>query len=208
MALEPPLNDPDWGRYHVDAGKAAAVGDPMRWGATTTTRISGIAGNPITSGQLIAAATRDAYARPWSVLGTITLPLAVWELVGGAPWSVGAVPAGMRVVLECIMGVGQIQITHHIVLRNSTTEGLLNQQSVLFAPPGPYAPIQFETPPGDTPAELLMQPISRNFAIIGGLLGQSINARIIYYSGAGNGFVPFDAKASLIVTPYATGEGL
>lgn len=206
MSIEPNMHGPDWGRYQVaPQGRIAPVGDPTRWGAQVFTRVQASAvvgeGN-IYSGQILSLATRDGYARAWSILGTLTLPGTTWLLTGSE----------ILCFLECTLGVGQVQITQSIALfasfgpAASKNVGLCETQYVLKG--GPYYGVDGEPVNAVNPGSYASQ--TRAFAAVGALVGQSIAIRARYmYNGSplANDF-PFTSRLALIVTPYAAGEGL
>lgn len=195
------MHAPDWERYKVAAaGGVHAVGDPTRWGVQAFTRVIG---NQDTFSNTIASiSTRDNYARPWSILGTLTLPRDVFGLQQS------------MIALECTMGVGQVQILQNIVLlfgfdgpppSSSVVgrKGLCATQSVFNG--GPYweslEPTKSESIPNGPP------DICLPFAAVGALVGQSISIRVRYAVGPAAP-LPTTSRLALIVTPYAAGEGL
>lgn len=196
------IHDPDWGRYQVHKdGVGAPVGDPTRWGAQVFTQLDdgfGLVSTP----QILQLATRDGYSRSWSLEGTLSLPTLTWNT------------ANLIVQLEVTMGVGQVQITHAIMLLNPaiTTPpvglpavgrgGLCLSQYFFFG--GPYNAV------GEANAGGVLANQARAFAVIGGLVGQSISIRATYQNTdlppvPG---LPTLSRLALIVTPYAAGEGL
>lgn len=199
MPLEPDMSDPDWDRYSVATAKIAPVGDPTRWGARVDTLIP-LPTSPGDSlaAQILAVATNDNYSRAWSLLGNLTLPMITWQTA----------TAEVACVLEISLGVGQIQIDHNIVLANCNGQkGLCFQQDIANA--GPYiAYRRIPTRSGDAGGFIYDE--TRSFAIIGGLVGQSINVRARFSSGIAANVrgIPTTARLELIVTPYAAGEGL
>jgi hypothetical protein len=194
--LEPGMMPPDWERYKVaPAGHVMHVGDPTRWGAQAVTPLNDalLAAAPfgigVSSGQLLQVQTRDGYSRSWSMLGTLSLPGLQWNAVG----------ASMSVELELVMGVGQAQITHRIVLFSAFTtpySGLCMTQH--RSQGGPY----------DGTSDSASGTEARAFAIIGGLVGQSISAQCLYGGSTPVAGLPATSRIALIVTPYAAGEGL
>lgn len=194
------MSDPDWERYRVDAGQFAPVGDPTRWGARVDTVIPlpvAIGGDSFAA-QILAIATHDNYARPWSLLGNLTMPWITWQTP----------TAEVACQLEITMGVGQIQIDHTIVLaRFNGQTGLCFQQHISNG--GPYSEYG-RIPTRSSDAGGFIYDQTRSFAIIGGLVGQSINVRARFSSNIA-AFVrgiPTTARLELIATPYAAGEGL
>lgn len=194
------IHDPDWERYRVTRdGELAPVGDPTRWGAQVVTALDDSMSQPINTPQIIQLATRDGYARAWSVLGTLGLPLLTWNT------------SDVFVQLEITMGVGQVQITHTIVLVHGALGpaglpagvpavgkgGLCLDQWIFYG--GPYNGAL--DPPSNQ---------ARAFAIVGGLVGQSIAIRASYQlnSVPPTPGLPGSSRLALIVTPYAAGEGL
>lgn len=186
------IHDPDWGRFGIEHPNASKpVGDPTRWGAQVFTALTDalITAGVINTSQILQVQTRDGYSRSWALLGTLSLPGVQWNAVGST----------LHVQLELTMGVGQVQITHVIELFNAFTtpySGLCMSQH--FSQGGPYSGT-FETSTGIE---------SRAFAIIGGLVGQSISVRGVYGGAAPVAGLPATSRLGLIVTPYAAGEGL
>jgi hypothetical protein len=204
-------NNPDWGRFGLQPpSQFEKVGDPTRWGAQVTPFLdpANLPTPPIgfqrfqVTDQIVLASTADPYARPWSIIGTLTLPFDAWN---------GNV---LAVTLECTMGVGQQQIVQEILLMqgsNGTPVGFLGglclQQSTFNN--GPYLPIP-EPTRQVVPTGLFDS--CRPFAIIGALIGHTINIRAkIYASGAPGVPVPgcpCTARIALLATPIAAGTGL
>lgn len=201
MGHEPKMGDPDWGRYAVTANQSMLpVGDPTRWGARVDTLIPlpvAVGGEQQTA-QILQMATRDQYSRSWALLGNLTMPMITWQTP----------TCEVTCTLAITMGVGQIQIDQYVLLANfSGQTGLCFQQDVSNG--GPYVATRFNpTRSGDSAGFLYDE--ARSFAIIGGLVGQSINIRAIYRSNIA-AFVrgiPTTARLELIVTPFAAGEGM
>ena len=183
---------PDWDRYVMpqqQPGPALPpVGDPTRWGAQLDTLI------PATglqqSSQILAASTNDAYSRSWSLIGTLSLHPDLWA-------------AGARIIvsLEITQGVGQTHITQRLCLFDpSVAAGLCYTQYVPNG--GPYESIPSASP--TTGATLL----TRSFAAVGALVGQSINIRARYVVAAVFPALPEISNLALLLTPYAAGEKL
>lgn len=197
------LHPPDWDRYRVTRdGVSAPVGDPTRWGAQVFTPLDD--STPLVSTpQILQLATRDGYARSWSLLGTLSLPTLLWNT------------ADFIVQLEVTLGVGQVQITHAIMLFRPalltppvglpvvpSRGGLCLDQYIFYG--GPYNAI------GEASAAGSLENQARAFAIVGGLVGQSISVRATYQNLtiAPTPGLPTTSRLALIVTPYAAGEGL
>jgi hypothetical protein len=193
------IHDPDWERYKVTKdGTNAPVGDPTRWGAQVFTPLHDLFPTEFVTPQILQLATRDGYSRSWSLIGTLTMPTATWN------------GASSQCLLDLTLGVGQIQIAQSIVLYDAGNPsavpplapgGLCRTQHSTLG--GPYASI-LENNPASNANE------SRSFAIVGGLIGQSISIRARYQN---SGFpptagFPTTARLCMIVTPYAAGEGL
>ncbi len=195
-------NHPDWDRYKVaQPGNLMPVGDATRWGAQIFQALDD--NNPfIQTPQILQVATRDSYARSWSLEGTLSLPTLTWNT------------ADIILQLEITMGVGQVQIVHAIplIFPAITTPptglpavargGLCLQQYIYYG--GPYNAVPEANPSG------VLANQARAFAVISGLIGQSISIRATYQQvglSPTPGF-PTIARLALIVTPYAAGEGL
>lgn len=181
------MGSPEWERYGVTPNaQQQKVGDPTRWGAQVLTTIP--AAGLVDSAQVLAIATRDQYARSWSLLGTLGLTAEMWN-------SPGVGPVGCTITLDVAMGVGQAQVVHRIVLfDNAAPGGLCYTQYILQG--GPYNQI---------PA---LPVLVRPFAVIGGLIGQSVNIRVNYSVNAAFAGLPLVSPLVLIAAPYAAGEGL
>jgi hypothetical protein len=188
------VNDPDWDRVLVTAGKKSIpLGDPTKWGSQIPTPLD-VTLTETFSDQIVFAQTKDAYSRSWAIIGTLTLPQATWNDPGVFP----AGPFPIIVALEVQMGVGQATVLHEIILScgNNPTVGLCNTQNAING--GPYlssfaaAPDFLETRP---------------FAAIGALVGNQINVRARYIGGLNTG-LPTTAVITALVTPFAPGVGL
>ncbi len=194
--MDDDFNDhPDWDRVLVDAGKKIVpLGDPTRWGAAVPTFLPATLGANQFSEQIIMAQTRDAYSRSWAVVGALTLPQATWNVAGVFP----AGPYPIVVALEIVMGVGQAQVTHDIILTCglNAAVGLCNTQNAING--GPYMST-FGGPPNFDE--------SRPFAAIGSLIGNSISIRARYIGGTNVG-LPATSLCTVLVTPFAPGMGL
>jgi hypothetical protein len=202
---EPKFGDPDWGRYIMKGQGGAPVGDPTRWGVELRTPLADPPAGlqNIITPTILALGTRDGYARSWSVIGSLTLPTSTWDATVNGQ--------GIGVQLEFTMGVGQSQITQAILLLQQPytpslpyppvpPTGLCITQHYTFG--GPYIST-FGVASGTSVEE------SRPFAIIGGLVGQSISVRAKYggYFPPTAGY-PCTGKIAMLATPYAAGEGL
>jgi hypothetical protein len=191
MPIEPEMHDPDWNRYLVRGQAAAHVGDPTRWGAQVETLIP--ATGEVTSTQVLAASTRDAYSRSWALLGTLELPAELWNAaIAGV---------GVSVSLDVSVGVGQTLLTQRLSLFEASgplaTGGLCETQYLpRTAGQGPYLAIN------------TANGLTRSFAAIGALVGQSINIRARYSIAAVFASLPARSLLSVIVCPFAAGEGL
>jgi len=189
--------DPDWGRFGIKPPNTfQKVGDPTRWGAADSTNI---VENSIqeSSAQILQLVTRDPYARPWSIIGTLSMPVSVWTT------------AQMIASIFMVQGVGQIQLTQEIALWIGTGSaggpgGLCYQQDSLNGGPYITTPTFFVNVRG---TQVVYE--TRAFAIIGGLVGQSIAVRARYgIITAPNPDLPAPAVLSLIANPIAAGTGL
>lgn len=190
------MSDPDWARAMVrPPGGMLPVGDASRWGAQDLTVLA-IDGAIHQTPQILQIQTRDPYARSWSLLGTLAMPTTAFAM------------ANIEAVLQVTMGVGQAQILHEIELWLGSASaggpgGLCYQQDSLHG--GVYTGTAFlqansaGVPTGYTP---------KPFAIVGGLIGQSIAVRARYGALGVNADLPAPIILSVIVTPYAAGQGL
>lgn len=185
---------PDWDRYVMKNPAMPPVGDPTRWGARVDTQLEVGTGSTRSSAQILMLSTRDAYSRSWALLGTLSMPVSVWnDLVSSAS-------------IVSNMGVGQISLNHEIALwrQLAPAGGLCFQQDV--AQGGPYVP---------TPAfprvvnGVTIQYQTRAFAMVGAFVGQGISVRSDFLIGGGlNPDLPAPATIELIATPFAAGSGL
>lgn len=190
---------PDWGRYGArPPDKFEKVGDPTRWGATDRSPIGLNVFPIVSSNQVISVTTRDPYARSWAALGTLTLPVAVWTT------------AQTISSILCVMGVGQIQLMQEIALWIGAGSaggpgGLIYQQDSING--GPYINPDPFLAPNDAGAVISWQ--QKSFSIIGGFVGHTIGIRGKYGVIVGAmPELPAKAELSMIVTPFAAGEGL
>jgi hypothetical protein len=197
MPIDSSMPDPQWGNVLIHPQeKKAPVGDPTRWGALDTTTIVENAFAQ-SSTQIIWIKTRDSYSRGWSVVGALTMPVSVWD-------GVAAVLASLIVS----MGVGQVQLIHKICLWTGggavgAPGGLCYTQDVQNG--GPYLN---PDPVLETVNGVVIAYKTRVFCVIGGLVGQSLSIVGEYGTLGANPDLPAPARLSLIVTPYAAGEGL
>lgn len=195
----------DWQRVGVGTilPTTSPLGAPVRWGAQVLTAIPG-APAIVQTEQFIGAQASDSYPRCWGLLGTLWLPDTIWSvpptfLASGVP---DTFP--VFVVLEIIMGVGQVQILHEVVLTagNEPTFGLCNVQSAFYGGQGPYflgSPFAAFSLDPDV-------PYGRPFAIIGGLIGNTIGIRARYT--VGNAVLAYTSTLQIVITPFAAGDGL
>lgn len=194
LPYESEMPDPDWDRYVMPHQQPGAhlppVGDPTRWGASLQTLIP--ATGLQSSTQILAATTRDAYSRSWSLIGTLSLPIAIY---GGG--------VSISVALEITQGVGQAQITQRIVLYSGgltpVGSGLIVTQ--YYPNGGVYEGIVSASPLTGAPY------YTKSFAAIGALVGQSINIRAAYTCAALPG-LPDVSDITLLLAPYAAGDKL
>lgn len=189
---------PDWGRFGLTPpNQYQKVGDPTRWGAIDSTNVisNGFAQS---TAQILQIQTRDAYSRSWTVIGTLSMPVSVWDSVFG--------PTLASVIVT--MGVGQVQIAHKLCLWSSggavgAPGGLCYTQDI--ANGGPYLN---PDPELVTINGVAIAYQTRAFAAVGSLVGQAIGMIAEYGTLGVNPDLPAPAKLSLMVTPYAAGEGL
>jgi hypothetical protein len=184
------MGAPDWDRYLVDAGKKPLpVGDPTIWGAQVQTFLEDPAAD-IFSPQFIQAGTADAFSRNWAIIGTLRMPTVVWNTASVYGGFSAVIP-----ILSVIMGVGQIQIEHQIVLAcGDQVVGLCATQNA--ANGGPYQAI---VDGADT-----IKP----FAAVGALVGHVISVRILFKAGGSPAGFPMRPIVQAMVTPFAAGHGL
>jgi hypothetical protein len=183
---------PDWGRFGIaPPNKYQPVGDPTRWGVSLDTLIpaTGLVDTP----QILQIQTRDPYSRAWSIFGTLTMTAELW-----------GTGAGVDIDLDMVMGVGQAQITQRLVLFNgtgvpATATALCEAQYLPNG--GVYAAIS-------GPALGAATRQTRAFAAVGAVIGQSINIRARYNIAGVFATLPQTTNLSLIVAPYAAGQGL
>lgn len=189
--------DPRW--RHAEAAVGAPgqsslktpLGDPTRWGGAISVAYPA-AGSEIWSEQILQAQTVDAYARSWSLTGTLTLSTTAWAAV--STWPAAAPP--YFITLEILQGVGQRTITQELLLTTgaSATIGMCNTQAAYYG--GPYFP---RVTTGVAGIE------GRSFAAIGALIGHSVSVRA--HIVAFNAFTT-DVAIEALLTPYAAGAGI
>jgi len=191
------MSDPDWGRYGARPPNAfEKVGDPTRWGGRDQVVVANNALEESTA-QIIQIATRDPYARNWSLLGVLSAPATFF-----------AEPQSSAVLLVT-MGVGQVQIVHKIQIWAGVG---LAAGSLCFDQDAANGGVFFN---GDTYLlpNVAGTPITYQdmcFAIVGGLVGQTVSARARYVLAGAGPMPDFPALVflTLIVNPYAAGDGL
>ena len=197
---------PDWRRFGIKPPNAGnPVGDPTRWGVQVITPLVDVnPPKPIYTGQILQIATRDGYSRSWSLVGTLGLNGVIWNGVGSPP------QIQVEVSLEVTMGVGQAQMTQQIGLLVPAVPKVAPEVSI---PAGGLCVTQFF----DNGGPFLYSGtfdgapvIYRSFAIVGGLVGSSIQvrARDLTAPFPPTTGLPSSAILTLIATPYAAGEGL
>lgn len=222
--LTPPMPDPDWGGIVVQPNqKKMPVGDPTLWANTITTVIDsdpilGSTPRVIFGDQIILAQAADRYARSWSVIGNVTVPLNVTADTEPTPPSGSdqaiATGALLEVWLNVTLGIEKITIAQDILLLSGIVDatvvppignyGLCNNQSSIVG--GPYG-YQFNVRP------VVFSPATRvtlSFACVGAFIGNTLSARAIYVRNgvAGQPLDVPDATVSLLITPYAPGQGI
>lgn len=192
---------PDWGRYVLDhhgqnapgAPAQPPVGDPTRWGAELDTLIP--ASGLQDSRQILHVQTRDAYSRSWTLFGTLSLPADLW-----------AAASGVGVSLEIDMGVGQTVLHQKLMLFLGNTPA----GSLIGA--GALCEAQYVIKGGVYQSFVQVTDgvpiLTRSFAAVGALCGQSINIRARYDISGIFAQLPTISKIALIVAPYAAGEKL
>ena len=192
-------NAPDWGRSQVNsATKTAPVGNPTMWGnqllfpieADTTV-------HRYQTAQIIQTAVRDSYARPWTLAGTLSMPLGM----SGLPDAAGFLALGLDTwacFLNVVMGVGQTHIIHNINLR-----ALIAIQAPFYAT---FNEMQFTgSLPTPTSPEIVPFVIGAD-----ALIGNTIQAQLIVVERLSAPPLPalFQFGVSLIATPFAAGTEL
>lgn len=229
-------NPPDWNRAMVRPNAALKpAGDPQLWGNTVaqTVDIVSVATNGgvtvntqarvIQGPQILQTKTRDAYARSWSLIGSVSMPFAGWELPNGldatAPMNPdpGARDDLISVWLEITQGVGLALVTNLVLLTAGATSqrwGLIQQQTAFNN--GPYGETLLvpAAPPEYRGIDLSSYGYrQRSFAMIGALVGNQISVRVIISRGnllSAPFVVPKVPMVvvSLALTPYSPGEGI
>lgn len=189
-------HDPDWGRFGIKPPNTyEKVGDPTRWGGRDQTVL---ANNALveSSAQIVQVASRDLYSRTWSMLGVLTMPQTAFD--------------EPQVVAELLvtMGVGQVQIVHKIPLWYGTGIG---GASLCFdqdaANGGVYSNGDHYLMPNVAGTQITYS--DKCFCIVGGLLGQTVSARVRYLiAGGAMPDLPAPCFLTLIVNPFSAGQGL
>jgi hypothetical protein len=188
------------------------VGDPTLWSGHVVTPIDtdpilGSTRRVVYGGQLILAQASDRYARSWSLSGVVTAPQGAWNGTGPASPPGFPDPAGdlattpLEVWLSVLQGIEQITIEHLILLMSggsgTHTYGLCNQQ--YSGVNGPYG-ATFTSPSAE------QGQMTRAFAMIGALIGNTISVRGIFVRGGGS--IISNASIACVLTPYAPGAGI
>lgn len=190
-------HNPDWGRFGIAPPNTfQKVGDPTRWGGRDTSILQN---NSLveSSAQIVQVATRDQYSRTWSMLGVLSMPQTAFD------------EAQVAAVLLMTMGVGQVQLVHKIPLwygSGTAASSLCYDQDV--ANGGVYFNGDHYLAPNVAGAAITYS--DKCFAITGGLLGQTLSARVQYLlAGAGPmPDLPAPVYLTLIVNPFSAGDGL
>jgi hypothetical protein len=161
------------------------------------------------SQSIVNAAAADGYSRSWSIVGNLRVPRYFIYSTYGTPAPVAAAGAypfppvgGLNVLLEIIVGVGQISFTQHILLMASgaPTLGLCNTQAA--ANGGPYAETHYEDPlTGD-------HFLTRPFAAVGSITANTISIRGSFELGGVAAKRTYPMTLVVGVAPYAAGETL
>lgn len=195
------LSRPEWERVRVvsratDQSHITKAGDPTLWGKEVRTNLTNnpAAGMQIVSEQFVRVQSADAYARIWSITGTLRMLQASWIAPNQTQVVVGAPPPNVfGVALEIRHGAGQNTLVHFADLRALTTIGL----QVYF----PYVDV------ARTPAFALQE--TRAFALYSQIVATAISMRVIYSLGQGVilGANPY-ADVSINVAPLAPGHGM
>lgn len=223
--LTPPMPDPDWGGIVVQPNqKKMPVGDPTLWANSITTVIDsdpilGSTPRVIFGDQIILAQAADRYARSWSLIGNVSIPINGATAdpnpqPPGASDQEIAIGAPVEVWLNVTLGIEKITITQDILLLSGVVDtsvvpfqgnyGLCNNQSAVVG--GPYG-YQFNVRPVAFTPETR---ITLSFACVGAFIGNTLSARAIYVRNgvAGQPLDVPDATVALLITPYAPGQGI
>lgn len=221
---DPKMPPPDWGNVIVQANqKKMPVGDPTLWANSITTPIDndpilGSTPRVIMGDQILLAQANDRYARSWSMIGNVTIPVfaAVANTSLFPPTTAGFADSQppLNVWLSVVQGIEKIAIEQQILLLSGLVDtgvippvgnyGLCNNQSAGVG--GPYG-LQYSTTPIIIDINLR---ITLSFACVGAFIGNTISARAIFVRGgvAGQPIEVPDATVSLLITPYAPGAGM
>jgi hypothetical protein len=191
-------SNPDWARYGAKPpNQFQKVGDPTRWGATDNTNIVNNSFQESTA-QILNLVTRDPYSRPWSLLGTLSMPVSTWNV------------AQMIASVVLFQGVGQTQLRQEIALWIGTGSaggpgGLAYDQNSDNGGPYITSDVFFKT----NVAGVSIAYETRAFSIVGGLIGQSIGMHARYGVLADlSGDLPSAGQLTLIAAPIAAASGL
>lgn len=192
-------NQPDWGRNQVNtATQVAPVGASTMWGAQLTVPV--IADNVARryeSTQIITAACKDSYSRPWSLVGSLRYPPGMSGMLDclGSP---APGPDEWCAVLIVSMGVGQVQVVHNINLRAT------------IAAQAPFYATEAQTL--FTASVLPASVVDSVPFVIGAdaLVGNVLMARLMLAARLTSPPLPASVQIgiSLAVTPFAAGTGL
>lgn len=216
--LEPHMPDPDWGNVliHPDQ-KKMPVGDPTLWANTITTLVDSdpIAGNTprvIQGDQIVLVQAADRYSRSWSLSGVVFTDNDAWNSGASStnaptsPYDSGAQALNnLAIWLSITQGIEKITVEQQILLMAGNTTvnyGLCNNQFTLNG--GPYGSLFTTLPPSESDQQ------GRAFAAIGSLIGNTISIRPIIVRGGvpGSEGIIGSATISLLLTPYAPGQGM
>lgn len=175
---------PEWSRVQVESRAqntgvpSSPLGDATRWGGSVTQPLPGF-GVPQVSAQFIRAQALDHYSRLWSAIGNVVATTALFATPNGL------VPGGWNHWLEVVQGTGQMRITQQFDLRKLTTIGAVVYNAIS---PDPGVLVE-----------------NRSFAIIGGILGNTIEMRVISTNFSG---IAESVQTSVLLSAFAAGTGL
>jgi hypothetical protein len=137
----------------------------------------------LASDTIVRTQSNDPYSRLWSAIGTVAIRQGVWA---------AASAADLGISLEVVQGVGQARSVQEYDLRLLTTIGLTVYRPRLFTLGAPGAGVYEE----------------RAFAIIGGILGQALEGRIIIRTTLALGLAAEQSYHNVMIAPFAPGAGL
>lgn len=170
----------DWEKYANVISRATGtvrslLGSADAWGQTVQVALP-LATGVFAAEQVIRAEAVDAYSRNWMAIGNIAAAQEVWDAINSTP------TPNIVASLEMTMGVGKARVVQSFNL------GAL----VALA-----APWYVDGANGDQ--------VVKAFAISGGIVGRTLNARVVFNQAVLAIEDPHTVDVTVLVAPLAAG---